>query len=97
MSEHLLGLLLDDGRLPDYRGLNNFCELRSRRSNLHLAGSNGRYRNGRPRTWARGCFRHSRTIVADASDVLGILWNLLLRGDGDRRLRNLRILRFGND
>lgn len=96
LHEHLLLLgLLNDGWLSYDRGLNDFGELRSLRANLDLAGGNGSYRGDGSCARTRGCFGCPRTIVADSGHVLGVLRHrllLLLGGDGDRRLRNLRIL-----
>lgn len=93
----LLGLLLNDGCwLSNDRGLNNFGKLWSLRTNLDLARGNGH----RPSTRICGRFRYPRTKTSYPGYVLGILWNLLLLllgGDGDRRLWNLRILRFCYD
>lgn len=103
LDKHLLLLLLgllNDGWLSYDRGLNDFGELRSLRANLDLAWGNGGYRGDGSCPWTRGCFWCARTIVADSGHVLGVLRHrllLLLRGDGDRRLWNLRILRFGYD
>ena len=101
LDEHLLlllGLLLNDGRrLPDNRGLNNFSELRSRGTTLDLAWGDGCHRNDGSCSGAGRGFWCPRAIVTNASYVCGVLWDLLLRGDGDRRLWNLRILRFGYD
>lgn len=101
LNEHLLLLLLgllNDGWLTYDRGLNDFGELRSWRANLDLAWGNGGYRGDGSSAWTRGCFWCPRTIVANSGHVLGVLRHrLLLRGDGDRRLWNLRILRFGYD
>lgn len=93
----LLGLLNDGRRLPDDRALNNFGELRSRGTYLDLAGGDRGHRNDGSSAWTGRGFGRTRAIVANAGHVRGILWHLLLRGDGDRRLWNLRILRFGND
>lgn len=103
LDEHLLLLLLgllNDGWLSYDRGLNDFGELRSLRANLDLARGNGGYRGDGSCARTRGGFRCPRTIVADSGHVLGVLRHrllLLLGGDGDRRLWNLRILRFGYD
>lgn len=106
LSKHLLLLLLgllNDGRLPNDRGLNDFGKLRSLRANLDLARGNGGWRGDGSSARTCGCFWSSRTVAANSGHVLRVLWQrlllllLLLWGDGDRRLWDLRILRFGYD